>query len=131
MESPFFIKDKFTALRKNLIRFLGDGGLPGFFAARRGEERAALLADWIDLTVERDFHQFPKSKAESDLARRILEGLATLEHPDLSSIAKFCGRDPRLVKRHLTILKELFVIEELSPHPWGVGKPIYFMCDVG
>lgn len=130
-EASFFIENKGPVARKELVRFLSGGGLPGIFAIRSAEERSSLLSDWIDLAVERDIHQIPKIRADSTVARRILEGIARLEHPDEAAISRFCGRDARLVKRHIQLLKELFILEELQAHPSGTGKAIYFICDVG
>jgi predicted AAA+ superfamily ATPase len=117
--------------RSDLLRYLERGGFPGIFTTNNKSYRNSLLKDWIDLTVERDIHTFPRTKADSSLARAIIEGIARLEHPDLSNIAKYTGRNARTVQRHLEILETLFVIVKIPPHPLGTGKPIYFLCDVG
>jgi predicted AAA+ superfamily ATPase len=118
------------ATRKELMLYLNRGGFPGIFTANNQAYRRSLLKDWIDLTVERDIHTFPRIKADSSLARTVLEGIAQLEHPDLPNLARFCGRDSRIVARHLELLLTLFVIIKLEPHQLSTGKPIYFLCDV-
>ncbi len=117
--------------RSDLLRYLERGGFPGIFTTNNKSYRNSLLRDWIDLTVERDIHTFPRIKADSSLARAIIEGIARLDHPDLPHIAKYTGYNARTVARHLEILETLFVIVSLPPHPLGTGKPIYFLCDVG
>jgi predicted AAA+ superfamily ATPase len=117
--------------RADLLRYLERGGFPGIFTANNKSYRTSLLRDWIDLTVERDVHTFPRIKADSSLARTIIEGIAKLEHPDLANLANYTGRNARTVARHLEILETLFVITKIPPHPLGTGKPIYLLCDVG
>jgi len=128
--SPFRLLSQAVIERRELFRYLERGGLPGIFAVHDVTEREHLIQDWISLTVERDVHTFPRIKADSDLALKILEGIAILEHPDLPTLTKYCKKSARVVAKHIEILKTLFVIEQLNPHPLGTGKPIYFLCDV-
>lgn len=117
--------------RSDLLKYLERGGFPGIFTTNNRSYRRSLLRDWIDLTVERDIHTFPRIKADSSLARSIIEGIAKLEHPDVANLAKYTGKNARTVARHLEILETLFVITKVEPHPLGTGKPVYFLCDVG
>ena len=127
---PFFLNEAPSITRPELLRYTRRGGMPGIFAVHEDKERESLVSDWIDLTVQRDIHLFPGKQADSGLAYRILQNIATAEHPDLATIAKLTNSDRRIVQRHIEMLKTLFVIEELPAHPWGSGKPCYFLCDV-
>lgn len=116
--------------RGETLRYIERGGFPGIFTVNNKNQREALLNDWLELTVDRDIHTFPKVKLDSEIALKILEGVARLEVPDLSSIAKYCKKDTRVVQKHLTALKTLFVITSLEPTSFSSGKTIYFLCDV-
>lgn len=129
-KAPFFLSEEPAVSRPEFLRFLSKGGLPGIFSVHSNSERTALLSDWLDLTTDRDIHQFPGVKLDSLLCQRILKGVAILDHPDLTSLAKYCGRDSRIVQRHIEALLTLFVLTKLPPHPNGSGKPIYLICDV-
>lgn len=126
---PGLIQDSPRVKRGEFLQFLDRGGFPGIFAVRASGERMSLIRDWLDLVVQRDIHQIPRIKADSDLCERILSLIATLETPSAGEIARSLRRDPRTVIRHLNILETLFVIQSLSPHPLGFGKKLYFLCD--
>ena len=117
--------------RSDLIKYLARGGLPGIFSVNNVAHREALFGDWIALTVERDIHNFPKVKANSEVAYKIMEGIARLDAPDQARLTSYCGRDYRTVAKHLEILKTLFVIVGLQPHALSTGKETYYLCDVG
>lgn len=105
--------------------------MPGIFAVHDAENRRALYQDWVDLTCMRDLQQFERKRTDADLAREILRLCATLEEPTLAEIAKRSKTDSRKVQTHLELLKELFVITELKPHPSGFGKAVYFPFETG
>ena len=115
--------------RGEFLQFLDRGGFPGIFAVRALEERFSVIRDWLDLIVQRDIHQIPGIKADSELCGRILSLIATLETPSAGEISRSLKKDPRIILRHLNILETLFVIQSLSPHPLGFGKKLYFLCD--
>lgn len=117
--------------RKELLRYLAKGGFPGIFHLHGAEERESLLEDWLRLVLERDLHQFTSIKADSELARRILESLAAFEVPCAGDLAKKLRAPVRRVERHLSLLKLLFVVNELPPHRLGSGKPRFLLCDAG
>lgn len=116
--------------RQNFMTYLKKGGMPGIFAIRDDIERAAVIEDWIFLTIERDVHSFPKITVDSDLCLQILQQVARLPEPNATHIAKTLRRSPKIVLKHLKILLALFVLHKLDPHPLGTGKPLYFLCDV-
>ena len=123
------IQEKPRVKRGEFLQFLDRGGFPGIFAVRSDGERKSLIRDWLDLVVQRDIHQIPEIKVDSELCERILSLIATLETPSQGEIARMLRKDPRLVRRHLEVLETLFVIQPLSPHPLGFGKKLYFLCD--
>lgn len=123
------IQDKPRVKRGEFLQFLDRGGFPGIFAARDSGERLSLIRDWLDLVVQRDVHQIPGMRADSELCRSIVSLVATLETPSAGEIARSLRKDPRIILRHLTILETLFVIQSLPPHPLGFGKKLYFLCD--
>jgi len=123
------MRDRPRVEREDFIRYLDRGGLPGIFHIRSEFERTQLTKDWIDLLTERDIHQFPKIKLDSNLCRQILKLLASLDEPEAGVIAKILKKDLRRIKIHLHALKELFVVNEILPHRLGSGKPLYFLLD--
>ena len=126
---PLLLNDAPRASRGDWMKYLSRGGMPGIFAVR-GDERESLLRDWLDLTTQRDALLFPKIKADPDLCLQILEKIAILEEPDAGSIARALRKDLRRIKTHLGILRALFAVHTLEPHPSGTGKTLYFLCDV-
>jgi predicted AAA+ superfamily ATPase len=89
------------------------------------------MRDWLELTAERDILMFPRLRLDPDLCLRILEVVPKLESPDQASISKAVRQDGRKVASHLKALLCLYALHELKPHPASIGKPLYFLCDVG
>ncbi|QQR79703.1 MAG: ATP-binding protein [Deltaproteobacteria bacterium] len=123
------VQEKPRVSRSDYLHFLERGGFPGIFAVRSQGERESLIKDWIDLIVQRDIHQIPGIKLDSELCGRILYQIAVLETPSAGDIAKALRKNPRSIKKHLEVLETLFVIKSLSPHTLGFGKKMYFLCD--
>lgn len=119
------------ASRSQILRYLAVGGMPGIFAVRDETEREDRFQDWIDLTCQRDIHQFTGLKLDSELAYLILQAASTEEEPTQPAISRRLKQDPRRVATHLRALCELFALQRLSPHPSGTGKPIYLPLDAG
>ena len=117
--------------RRDLLRHLEHGGFPGIFAVRSKSERADLLNEWISTTSERDIHQFPRIKADSELTMDILRAIATMEEPEAGRIAKMIRRPPRRVEQHLNLLEQIFVIHHVPPLAFSTGKNRYYLCDAG
>ena len=113
--------------REELHTYLERGGLPGLFAIRSSLERDQALTDLIDLILFRDA-RFSKW-FDAELGRDILEQIARLSLPNLAEISSILRVDARRIKRHLEVLKELFVIHSLEPHRLGFGKSIFFLYD--
>lgn len=118
--------------RKQLLQFLDQGGFPGIFAVRSQIEREQKLQEWIEVTVYRDLLQFPQGgKIVPELAFEILEALAKLETPSATEVKRKTGKDLRMIKRHLDLLTQLFVISPIDPHPLGTGSRVFLICDPG
>ncbi len=115
------------ANREDLHRYLQSGGLPGVFAIRSSLEREQALADILDLILFRDA-RFVKS-FDPELGKDILGLVAQLESPQLSEISSKLSRDSRVVKKHLEVLQELFVLNRVDPHLLGAGKSRYYLYD--
>ncbi len=116
---------------ESVLQMLERGGMPGIFAVRSDEEREGLFEDWVSLTCNRDIHQIPRSRLDSDLAREILRLVATIENPIASDISKKVGSSVKVVEKHLAGLELLFVVQRLKPHISGTGKDRYYLCDSG
>lgn len=129
--SHSLIDQKPLVERPDLVRYLTRGGFPGIFSVRQDDQRKFLMSEWVQLACQRDIHQFSKSKFRSELARDILTQIAVLAEPNCSNISRALKKRPKTVFRHLEALKKLFVIHELSPHPLGTGKALYFHFDTG
>ncbi len=124
-------KTKPRCTRKDLLRYIGRGGMPSLFHVRHEAERARLFEDWIQLTCERDVLQAKKGKIDTDLCRRLLELSATLEEPNAAAMAARVRAGGKKIATHLNILTQIFALVELKPHPLGSGKPLYFPADCG
>ena len=129
--SSFLLKEKPRVTRKVVLRHFARGGLPGIFWVHDAGLRKEAFNDWLRLTVERDIHQFPTLKVDSDLSYSVLEQIARLEEPSNPNIARALSCDVRACAKILNLLEILFVVHRLNPHPLGTGKPLYFLCDVG
>lgn len=117
------------AKRRDTLRFMDGGGFPGIFSVREKNTREALLEDWMSLVLERDILVFSNLKPNPDLAREILQQVAVLPEPNLASISKVVAAPVRIVKRHLLMLEQLFVITPVRSSRLGSGKTMYYLCD--
>lgn len=124
-------KSKARVTRAQLMKHLATGGMPALFSIRNNTERMNAMQDWLDLTTQRDALQFKGVVIDGTLCAKILEKIARLEEPSAGAIAKSLKVDLRRIKTHLEVLKTLFVVLDLPPHPAGTGKTLYFICDVG
>jgi uncharacterized protein len=113
--------------REDLHLYLERGGLPGMFSIRSDLEREQALTDLLDLILFRDARYV--SGFDPELGREILEQIARLQTPSLAEIASTLRQDGRRIKRHLEVLKELFVVHSLEPSRLGFGKDLYFIYD--
>ena len=121
----------FKPSRSEFMRYLSNGGMPGTFSVRSSENKRELFQDWLNLVCYRDLQQFKTLKLDGELAMRILYLCATLEEPGQAQIARALKMDSRKVATHLKALCDLFVLTRLTPHPSGLGKPLYFLLDCG
>ncbi len=118
--------------RDDLVASLRRGGMPGIFALRSQAERDQKLQEWIEVTAYRDLLQFKgAARPDPELALLILEAIATLEFPDVSSIRALVKTDLRRVKTHLNLLEQLFAIQKIRPAKESTGKDLYLLCDSG
>jgi uncharacterized protein len=127
--SFFKQKNQSNIKRTELIRFLNQGGLPAVFSVRNEQERFDKLSEWLSLTSERDVTQVLRMKANPDLCARILELIPILEEPTLASLSSRLKRSGRTIQAQLKILKLIFAIHELNPHPLSTGKTLYYLID--
>ena len=117
--------------RKDFLRYLENGGMPGIFAVRNENERRSLISDWIKTTVDRDIHQIQKYKLDSQIAMKILSAVCTLETASCAEISSFLRMNSRTVQRYLHAFLLLFVIVEIRPTHYSSGKPLYYVTDCG
>jgi len=129
--NSFFLSKRPRATRRELVRFLETGGMPGIFATRSVSERTGKIQDWVALTVERDALQIPTRKLIPSLLRRVLREIAVTAEPDATHLARSLRLSAVSIRSMLEALKTLFVIHEIPPHPSGTGKPRYYLCDPG
>ncbi len=115
------------ASREDLHRYLQNGGLPGVFAVRSSLERDQILSDILDLIVFRDA-RFVKS-FDPELGKDILSQIAQLDFPQLSELSAKLKRDSRIIKKHVEVLQELFVLNRVDPHISSTGKSLYYLYD--
>jgi len=127
-ESLFLAKPRVSL--KDVLQFMENGGMPGIFAIKDEEERMVLFSDWLDLTCKRDILQIKKLNLDPDLCFKILQGIATIEFADETSLCKFTGANLKKLKNHLNGLAGLFVIHRVPAFFGSTGKNIYFLLDV-
>jgi predicted AAA+ superfamily ATPase len=123
------LKNNHQTTRAELLKYLDRGGMPGIFSIRESEVRQQFLNDWLELTVQRDIHQIPKLKLDSQLAQLILEKIAQLPEPSTSEIIKSLKIDNRRVKNHLQALASLFVISSINPIAGSSGSEHWYLLD--
>ncbi len=124
-------RGKKEATRAQTLKYLDSGGMPGIAFVRDLHVRSDFFQDWIDLTCQRDIHQFKRLKLDTQLAYGLIRHSATLEEPTAAALTKATRANPKKVNTHLKALCELFVLTRLDPHPSGTGKPIYLPLDSG
>ncbi|MGK5090225.1 AAA family ATPase [Bdellovibrionota bacterium FG-2] len=117
--------------RTQTLKFLDSGGMPAIAFVRDSQVRADFFQDWIDLTCQRDIHQFKRLKLDTQLAYSLLKHSSVLEEPTAAALSKATRANAKKVGTHLNALCELFVLNRLDPHPAGTGKSIYLPLDVG
>jgi predicted AAA+ superfamily ATPase len=126
-----FIQNKSRVQRRDLLKYLERGGLPGIFSVRSNSEYSSLISDWIRITTERDLHHIKKFKLDSQIALKIMEQIARLETPSCSEISSHIKLSAKTVQRYLVALKSLFVIIEIAPAAGSAGKSLYYLVDTG
>jgi len=119
------------AMRKILLKYTEQGGLPGICFCRDSKHREQLLEDWLGLICYRDLQQFKTLKLDGEIAYQIMKELALLPEPTLAAVSASLRLDSRKVANHLKALEELFVVTRLMPHPSGTGKAIFMLFDSG
>lgn len=117
--------------RAETLKYLESGGMPGIAFVRDTQVRTEFFQDWIDLTCQRDIHQFKRLKLDSDLAYSLLKYASTQEEPTAAAFGRLTRANHKKVATHLKALCELFVLMRLEPHPSGTGKAIYLPLDSG
>ena len=117
--------------RADCLKFIKSGGMPGIAFVRDEKARSDFFQDWVELTCQRDIHQFKRLKLDTNLATQILKLCATAEEPTAAHIAKVTRANSKKVGTHLAALTELFVLNRLDPHPTGTGKSVYLLLDSG
>ena len=130
-EKKNFLHSNPRVNRKDFLKYLDNGGMPGMFGIKSEPDRIEALSDWISLAAERDCLSFDKIEVSSDLIKKILTLIATLEDSSAGSISKHLRTDLRKINTHLNVLKTLYIVNELPPYLTGTGKPQFFFCDVG
>jgi predicted AAA+ superfamily ATPase len=117
--------------RSETLKYLEAGGMPGIAFIRDSQVRAEFFQDWIDLTCQRDIHQFERLRLDPELAYSLLKHSSTLEEPTAAAFARLTRANHKKVATHLKALCELFVLVRLEAHPSGTGKAIYLPLDSG
>ena len=117
--------------RAETLRFLESGGMPGIAFVRDSQTRSEFFQDWIDLTCQRDIHQFKRLKLDSELAYSLLRYSATLEEPTAAALGRMTRANHKKIATHLKALCELFVLVRLDAHASGTGKSIFLPLDAG
>lgn len=124
-------RKKKNPTRAQCLKYLDSGGMPGIAFVREAQVQADFFQDWVDLTCQRDIHQFKRLKLDTQLAYALLKHTAVLEEPTAAALSKATRANPKKVGTHLKALCELFVLTRLDPHPSGTGKSIYLPFDSG
>jgi hypothetical protein len=124
-------RKKTEPTRAQSLKYLDSGGMPGIAFVREQQVRADFFQDWIDLTCQRDIHQFKRLKLDTELTYALLRHAAILEEPTAAALSRQTRANPKKIGTHLKALCELFIFIRLDPHPSGTGKPIDLPLDAG
>jgi predicted AAA+ superfamily ATPase len=116
-------------LRKSLLKYLAQGGLPGIFYLHDAKEREQQIQAWMDLSCYRDLLLFKTKRLDGDLAALILRECSLSQEPTIFHISRALNIDPRRIKSHIEALVQLFVLVKLPPHPTSFGKDLYLPLD--
>lgn len=111
--------------------YLQRGGMPGICFLRDAAERSQAFESWIDTTCFRDLQNMHGAKLDGEIAKDILLALPTAVQPTIPVVAKLLKQDARIILKHIDALKALLVLNKVSPHPAGKGKPHYLIFDCG
>ena len=124
-------RNKTEPTRAQCLKYLDSGGMPGIAFVREPQVRADFFQDWIDLTCQRDIHQFKRLKLDSELTFALFRHAAILAEPTAAALGRETRANHKKIGTHLKALCELFVFTRLDPHPSGTGKPLYLPLDAG
>ena len=113
----------------NIIQYLHKGGMPGACFMRDAHVREDYWSQWLDTLCERDIRQYSGGRLSTTLTRDIIETIAKLEEPTTVEIARSLRVDSRRITNIIGALTDLFIIREVPPCRYGVGKPLYFLFD--
>ncbi len=99
---------------------------------RDRSQRSLYWEGWLSTTLLRDLPRMFKRGFDSEFALRILEQLGQiLREGELPTTAHFNVRRNRKLKTYLQAFEAIFVLKKVSPHDFGTGKDIWYLCDSG
>ena len=101
--------------------------MPGIFSIRSGLEQEQQITDLLDLILYRDARYV--RTLDPELGKEILLQISRLKKPSSAQIAEALQVDSRKIKKHIEVLREIFVIHQVDPHRSGFGKSLYFLYD--
>ncbi len=125
--------DKPRVERKEFLRYLKNGGMPGTFAVRKESEMASYWNAMIESYVFRDLliavSKNPRPQLALGILNAIAEILAMGELPTFSRILKKTGGTRSVFEKHLIGLEDLMIIHRISNRYGTAALDIFLPFD--
>jgi AAA domain len=129
-ECPWKIKSARASVEA-ISQDLALGGMPVPAFTRAEEQRDLYWNSWLETTLYRDIARLFKRNYDPDIAFSILRqiGKALIEG-ELPTLKHF--KEPAaLVKRYLSSMEMLFLVQRYRCHPSGIGTDAWLLMDPG
>jgi hypothetical protein len=117
-----------TATTREVDIWLTRGGMPALCCLGESALREEMIEEWVQSICYRDLPQLKGPASDGALAREILTAIARNSEISEAEIAKKLGEDTRRIKRHLTNLESLFVINRIKPFREADGSGFDRFC---
>ncbi len=107
------------------------GGMPVPAFTRSDEQRELYWSSWLETSIYRDMARLFKRNYDPEIAFSILRQIGkTLVEGELPTLRHFKERAV-IVKRYLSAMEMLFIVQRHRCHPSGIGKDVWLFMDTG
>ncbi len=110
---------------------LRSGGMPVPAFLRDSGQREAYWRSWLETALLRDLATFFPRGYDPDFAMSLLRRMATVMREGELPTLKHFRWPARRVRTHLSAMREMFLVRQISCHPEGIGKETWLFMDSG